>query len=126
MHRLYFLLSGKVQVSRDDVRIAVIKTPGSVLGEMSVLLGVPSTASVVAMEESSFYIAEEPVSFLDAYPKVAIHMARGLAHRLDSATRYMVDVKTQLSGCSDHLGLVDGALDAITHRDLKDKATPDV
>lgn len=119
-HRsLLFLESGKVEVVRGGQRIAVIKVPGSVLGEMSFLLDRPATADVVAMEPTACRVAEEPLAFLRLHPEVTLEVATGLAMRLDAAARYLVDVKEQMSGISDHVGMVDSVLDKIVHRDLK-------
>jgi len=119
-HRsLLFLESGKVEVVRGGQRIAVIKVPGSVLGEMSFLLERPATADVVAMEPATCRVADEPMEFLRAHPEVALEVATGLAMRLDAAARYLVDVKEQMAGISDHVGMVDSVLDKIVHRDLK-------
>lgn len=120
--RIYFLKSGKVEVVRDGIRVAVIKTPGSVIGELSALLEVSATACVRAVQPTLVASAPEPLDFLRTHPEVNLHVARLLAQRLDAATKYLVDVKEQLKGCSDHVGLVDGVLDSIVHRDLKKKA----
>lgn len=52
--KLFFLKSGKAEVSKNGMRIALLKTPGCVVGEISLLLGSPATASVVALEDSIF------------------------------------------------------------------------
>lgn len=122
--RLYFLRNGKVEVESGGLRIAVIKSPGSVLGELSTVLGKPATATVTALEKADFHVADEPLDFLRGNPKIHLQVSRMLAFRLDAATRYLVDVKEQLEGCSDHVGMVDGVLDAIIHRDLKKKLAP--
>ncbi len=122
-NRLYFLKGGRMEVLRNDVRVAVIKTPGSVIGEMSLLLETPATATVRAMEDCVFYVAEEPLTFLEEHAEVSLLVSRRLAHRLDAATKYLVDVQEQLADCSDHVSMVDGVLDAIMHRDLKGKGS---
>ena len=119
--RLYFLKAGEIEVSRNGTRVALIRTAGSVLGEMSLLLEVPATATAIAREPSSLYIADDPLEFLKSHPEIHLEVSRMLAYRLDSASRYLVDVKEQLADCSDHVGMVDGVLDAILHRDLKGK-----
>ncbi|MEM1157385.1 MAG: cyclic nucleotide-binding domain-containing protein [Verrucomicrobiota bacterium] len=118
---LFFLKSGKVEVVRDGYRITLIKTPGSVLGEMSVLLKLPATADVVATKEVSCHVAENPMDFLRQHPDIAVQVGVALAYRVDAATKYLVDVKEQMKDCSDHVGMVDGVLDAIVHRDVKKK-----
>ena len=47
--QLYVLREGELEVLRDGRHITTIKTPGSVIGEMSVLLGAPQTATVRAV-----------------------------------------------------------------------------
>lgn len=120
--RIYFLKSGRVEIVRHGIRVAVIKTPGSVLGELSALLETPATATVRALEPTVVASAPEPLDFLQTNPSVNLHVSRLLAHRLDAASQYLVDVKEQLKDCSDHVGMVDGVLDSIVHRDLKKKA----
>ena len=44
--KLYILIEGEVQILRGDVEVATVSEPGSVFGEMSILLDVPHTASV--------------------------------------------------------------------------------
>jgi CRP-like cAMP-binding protein len=119
--KLFFLKEGRVEVIRNGTRVALIKTKGSVIGEMSLLLDIPATASVIAQGEAALHVIDDPLEFLKDHPDVNLQVSRMLAYRLDSATRYLVDVKEQLAECSDHVGMVDGVLDAILHRDLKSK-----
>lgn len=121
LDRIYFLKSGRLEIRRDGMRLNLIKTPGSVLGEISLLLSVPTTASVVALDEVEVYRCNEPAEFLKNHPEVTLHVAHLLASRLAAATQYLVDVKDQLQDCSDHVSMVDGVLDSILHRDLKKK-----
>ncbi|MEM6883385.1 MAG: cyclic nucleotide-binding domain-containing protein [Verrucomicrobiota bacterium] len=118
---LFFLKSGKVEVVRDGHRITLIKTCGSVLGEMSVLLKKPASADVIATEDVVCHIAENPLEFLRSHPDIAVQVGVALAYRVDAATKYLVDVKEQMKEVSDHVGMVDGVLDAIVHRDVKKK-----
>lgn len=119
--KLFFLKSGRAEVSKNGMRIALLKTPGCVVGEISLLLNSPATASVIAVEDSVFHVEENALEFLRANPEVHLHVSETLAFRLSAATRYLNDVKAQLAECSDHIGLVDGVIDAISHRDLKKK-----
>jgi len=118
---IFFLKSGKVEVVREGIRLALVKTPGSAFGEVSLLLNSATTATVVALDDCTFWVAEDPVTFLSEHPRVNFHVSRILAIRLDAATQYLVDVREQLQEASDHVGMLDGVLDAIQHRDLKKK-----
>ena len=106
---------------REEIRVSLIKTPGSVLGELSLLLDIDATATVKALEDATLFVSENPLEYLKSHPELHLHVSKALAYRLNAATRYLVDVKEQLKGCSDHVGMVDGVLDAIIHKDLKKK-----
>lgn len=109
------LLSGEVEVLRDEVRVARASEPGAVFGEMSALLGTTCTASVRALTPTSVAVVEHPEDFFRASPEAALFVSRLLARRLDALNRYLVDVKAQYEG-HDHLGMVDDVLETLMHR----------
>jgi CRP/FNR family transcriptional regulator, cyclic AMP receptor protein len=93
--RLLVLRSGAVEVIKDGVQIAKVSAPGSVFGELAVLLDQAHTADVRALEQSEFHVANAET--LLAYdPTVALYVAAVLARRLDSANRALIEVKRQL------------------------------
>ncbi len=109
------LIQGQVEILRDDVRVAKASEPGVVFGEMSVLLGVPHTATVRTQSKSSFAVINNPRQFLEQSAPASIYIAELLASRLDSLNKYLIDVKRQYEG-HDHLGMIDGVIDALMHR----------
>jgi CRP/FNR family transcriptional regulator, cyclic AMP receptor protein len=113
--RLLVLIQGKVEILRDNVRVAKASAPGAVFGEMSALLDCAHTASVRALIPSSFVIIENPRQFLGSSADASLHVAKLLAGRLDSLTKYPVDVKEQYEG-HDHIGMVDEVLEMLMHR----------
>jgi len=120
---LYFLVEGTVEVFKDEVPIAIISQPGVVLGEVAVLLGVPHTATVRTLKPCAFYVVQNPGEFLKASPAICFHVCELLAKRLDSLTKYLVDVKHQFEG-HDHIGMVDEVLEALLHRQPRDRVRP--
>ncbi len=112
------LVSGRVEILRDEVRLAKASEPGVVFGEMSVLLGVPATASVKALDPSVFVVIENPREFLMEHPEASLYVAELLARRLDDLNKYLIDVKRQYDG-HDHIGMVDEVLGALMHRSRK-------
>src|SRR6516162_3699304 len=78
---LLFLRSGTVEVVKDGVQIASVNAPGSVFGELAVILDQPYTADVRTLEQAEFYVADAPAI---------------LARRLHAANRWLVAVKRQL------------------------------
>lgn len=112
---LLVLVSGSVEILRDDVRVAKAAEPGVVFGDMSALLGGPATATVRALEPTVFAVIGEPRAFLIAHPEASLYVAELLARRLDSLNKYLIDVKQQYEG-HDHLGMVDDVLETLMHR----------
>lgn len=120
---LYILIDGAVEVVKDDVTVATASDPGAVFGDLSALLDVPHTASVRTVRESSFHIVANPQHFLEQTPQACLQLCQLLARRLDAVNKYLVDVKQQFAG-HDHLGMVDGVLDTLMHRQPRPRVTP--
>ena len=103
---LYVLIEGRLEVVKGDTVVAIITEPGAVLGEMSVLLDQPHTATVRAASDSAVYEIGDAASFLRDQPAVALLIARLLAQRLNVATTYLADIMQQYAGHGDHLAMV--------------------
>src|SRR6266480_7857488 len=103
---LYVLIEGRLEVVKGDSVVAVLTEPGAVLGEMSVLLDQPHTATVRAASDSTVYEIGDAASFLRQQPVVALLIARLLAQRLNVATTYLADIMHQYAGHGDHLAMV--------------------
>jgi CRP-like cAMP-binding protein len=116
---LYFLDEGRVEIVKNKIRVATIGHAGAVFGDMSILLDQPHSATVRCLAPSRFYVADDPRAFLAAHPEVCLAVARGLAQRLDTLTRYLVDVKAQFQDQKDHLGMVDEVLESLLHHQRK-------
>ena len=112
--RLFILVDGEVEVSRGGTGVAVLSEPGAMFGEMSALLALPHTATVRALTEVTVRAPEDAGQFLRQHPELAFHLARVLAQRLNAATTYLVDVKRQYDGRSDHLAMVGEVLEVLT------------
>jgi CRP/FNR family transcriptional regulator, cyclic AMP receptor protein len=89
--RLLFMNRGVVEVVKDEVLLSRVAEPGAVFGDMSVLLGLPHTADVLAVEPSSFYIVDRAEGFLRQEPLVALYVATVLAGRLDEVNRQLIE-----------------------------------
>ncbi len=103
---LYVLIDGQLEVAKGDTVVAVISEPGAVLGEMSVLLDQPHSATVRAVSDSKVYEFDDAASFLRDQPAVALLIARMLAQRLNVATTYLADLRQQYAGHGTHLEMV--------------------
>jgi CRP-like cAMP-binding protein len=110
---LLVLIEGRVEVVKGDTVVATISEPGAVLGEMSVLLDMPHTATVRAAQDSVIYEIDDAASFLRQQPAVALFIARMLAQRLNVATTYLADLKHQYGGHGNHLAMVGDLLQSM-------------
>jgi CRP/FNR family cyclic AMP-dependent transcriptional regulator len=113
---LYVMSEGAIEVFRDDVTIALVTEPGSIFGEMSLLLDIPHTASVRAVGPAKVRVIDNAMEYLAAHPAMMVPIAQLLARRLQSSTTYLVDIKRQFQHHSDHFGMVDEVLESLTHQ----------
>ncbi|MDJ1007953.1 MAG: cyclic nucleotide-binding domain-containing protein [Paracoccaceae bacterium] len=111
---MYVLIEGAVEVVRGGMALLTVSAPGSLIGEMSALLGRPYSATVRAATDVTVYRVEEPGRFLAERPVLLLRTAQLLAQRLDSATAYLADLKTQHEGRGgDQFGVIDDVLGAL-------------
>ena len=110
---LYVLMQGKLEVLKGEMVVAAVTEPGAVLGEMSVLLGQPHTATVRACSDAVVYEIEDAASFLKQEPEVALLIAKMLAQRLNVANTYLADLKRQYAGHGTHLAMVGEVLQSM-------------
>ena len=110
---LFVLIEGRVEVVKGDTVVATISEPGAVLGEMSVLLDMPHTATVRAAQDSVIYEIDDAASFLRQQPAVSLMIARMLAQRLNVANTYLADLKRQYAGHGNHLAMVGDLLQSM-------------
>ncbi len=83
---IYILIDGKIEVTKNDKFIAHINDGGSVLGEISLLLGLPYTATCRSIGETHLYAIQITPRFLEDNPKLLLMIARDLARKLHKAT----------------------------------------
>jgi CRP/FNR family transcriptional regulator, cyclic AMP receptor protein len=93
--QLFILKEGMVQVVKDGVEIAIVTEPGAIFGELSILLDLPHTADVRAVETSQFNVADAE-TLLRLEPVALLYVATVLARRLDGANRTLIGLKRQL------------------------------
>jgi CRP-like cAMP-binding protein len=110
---LYVLLEGSLRVEKAGQLIATVNEPGACVGEMSLLLGVPATADVVANEPSVVAVIENALSMLTEVADLPLALARLLASRLQMMTTYLTDIKQQYSDHEGGLGMVDVVLGSL-------------
>jgi CRP/FNR family transcriptional regulator, cyclic AMP receptor protein len=88
---LFIISTGKVKVVRtdDDGKEVILSIlgPGDFFGEMSLLDGLPRSATVVALDESELFIIHRRdfLNLLENTPQVGASLLRELTHRLRKA-----------------------------------------
>jgi CRP/FNR family transcriptional regulator, cyclic AMP receptor protein len=101
--KLYVLKSGDLEIVRDGSLVASIGEAGAIVGEMSVLLDQPHTATVRSRMGAEVHAIADPDAFLDANPTVARQIAGLLAVRLQKTTALLVDMRQQAKEREDHV-----------------------
>lgn len=114
--RLFFVISGEFEILKGDYQINVVAEPGSIFGEVSVLLGLPHMATVRALTEGEAYVVEGTEEFLHANSEINFYLAKMLALRLHGVTSYLVDLKRQFEDQASHLGMVDDVLETLVNQ----------
>ena len=92
--QLYVLKEGELEVVRDGKHVTTIKRPGAVMGEMSVLLDVPQTATVRAITEVDYYVIDNALEVLNTHPDWLLQIARLLAQRVNATTAQLTRDKS--------------------------------
>ena len=114
--KIYILAEGQVEVIRERTQVTHIDEPGSIFGEISVLLDIPHMASVRALTACRAHEVLDSRAFLQANQDIAYHLAKLLAGRLHGVSSYLVDLKRQFASHENHLGMVDDVLETLVHQ----------
>src|SRR5690242_1402599 len=95
---LHVLISGELVVERDGVVLATLTQPGTLIGEMSVLLHRANSATVRATKESRVRTIADAMKVMESDPALGVKVATVLASRLDATSAVMVDLSKQHEG----------------------------
>ena len=92
---IWVLVSGVLHVHKGNVVVNIIARPGSVVGEVSVLLDIAYGATVEAAACSVLRHVADGRALIASDPAITSLIAAGLAERLNLVTTYLVDLKHQ-------------------------------
>ena len=95
---LFVLVSGRLKVERDGVELAIIEQPGTLVGEMSVLLGTDHSATVTALGPVEVRHIEDGLRWLEQDPIAALHVATLACQRLDATSALLVQLRKETDG----------------------------
>ena len=110
---LFILEAGKLAVERDGVPVATISAQNALVGEMSVLLGLPNSATVRAVDHATVRTIINARSHLMQDPELTFQLASLVAARLDATTALLVDLAKEHPGKTEQ-GLLARILSALT------------
>lgn len=98
---LYVLESGEVEVIRHGIVVATIAEPGAIIGEMSLLLEAPHSASVRAKTAVMAHVVDNAAQALKSRPELTYKVAQILAKRLGATTAFLVESREKLENTAD-------------------------
>ena len=114
---LWILVSGALRVRKGETAVNTVSTPGAVIGEMSLLLDSPYSATVEAIERSVLRHAADGHALLGSDPAITRLVAAGLAERLNFVTTYLADLRHQY-GDAPGLTMVGEVLSQLAQRQM--------
>jgi CRP/FNR family transcriptional regulator, cyclic AMP receptor protein len=103
LNTMFVLRSGELEVERDGVVVTTIRQPGTIFGEMAVLLDAPHSATVRAVSAVEVFVIPDAVGVLEAHPHLLLQVARLLAKRVSNTTAQLVALERDVEA---HQGLV--------------------
>jgi len=95
------LKSGRVEVRKGEHTVTTVEHPGSVFGEIALLLDQGHSAGVVALEDSEFHVAPDGDELLASNPEVYREIARVVAQRLVRASERVAELLERLDDEKD-------------------------
>ena len=115
---MFVLVHGQLKVERDGVEIARLIEPGTLVGEMSVLLGNDHSANVTAVTEAEVRHIEDGWRWLEASPIAALHIATLACQRLDRTSAMLVELRKEAREGREH-GFLERLFGAVTGADTR-------
>ena len=84
---LLILVDGSVGVYKGELKVAEFHDEGTILGEMSLVLNRPRTASIMALEDSHVItLKADMYELMKRYPDITKKIMKNLAERLMTLT----------------------------------------
>jgi CRP/FNR family cyclic AMP-dependent transcriptional regulator len=115
---MFLLMHGHLKVMRDGVEIARLIEPGTLVGEMSVLLGTDHSADVIAVDDVEVRHIEDGWRWLESSPVVALHIATIACQRLDRTSAMLVELRKEAREGREH-GFLERLFGAVTGADTR-------
>lgn len=86
--RLFILVDGRIGVYKSNLKVAEFYEPGTIMGEISIILKQTRTATMKTLEDSNIIEIETTIEDLTrTSPEIAIKIMKNLAERLANTTK---------------------------------------
>ena len=109
---IWILVSGSLQIRKGQVVVNTVTEPGSLIGEISLLLNSAFSATVETTAPTVMRFAEDGRALLTSNPAISTLVAVGLADRLNFVTTYLADLKHQY-GSTPGLSMIPAVLERL-------------
>lgn len=84
---LFILVEGRIGIYKDERKITEFTKEGTVVGEMSLILKSPRSATIKAIEDSTLLAVEGDIETITRqYPEISKKIIHSLAERLSKIT----------------------------------------
>jgi CRP-like cAMP-binding protein len=103
---LIVLVDGQLEVRRRGITVVRMDEPGTIVGELGLLLDMVASADVVADGRCVVRRMDDAEQTFANNPEFARHLATLLADRLWQISTYLTDLQHQYADRDDTLGLV--------------------
>jgi CRP-like cAMP-binding protein len=103
---LFVLVDGVLEVRRRGRTVVQMSEPGTIVGELGLLLDIVASADVIAVGDTTVRRMDDAEQTFATSPAFAQHLATVLASRLLQVSTYLTDLQEQYADRQDTLGLV--------------------
>jgi len=99
---IFILIKGTIGIYKNNVEVTRFSQKGTIVGEMSMILNLPRTASIIAVEDSYIEIIKGTLEqIVNLFPDVTANIITNLAERLMNTTEGFYNVSEKLIDATD-------------------------
>jgi CRP-like cAMP-binding protein len=86
--RLFILVDGRIGIYKSNLKVAEFYEPGTIMGEISIILKQTRTATMKTLEDSNIIEIETTIEdLIRTSPDIAVKIMKNLAERLANTTK---------------------------------------
>ena len=93
---VFILKDGNVSVTADGTELCKANTPGTIFGEISVLIDSNHTATVTAEDQTTFYVVDDLMAYFESNPTACLKVAQTLATRVMNMNNHFLEIKHEV------------------------------